>query len=123
MDTYDPMLDTPADVSTVPANFAASLEAIAPNITTLIDDTQAQGESWIDTLARLGTAIVATQQQRELLQVQVERARNGLPPLNASQYGMGVNVGVSPDTQKLIMWGGAALLAALVFVSVNRRRS
>jgi beta-phosphoglucomutase-like phosphatase (HAD superfamily) len=41
---------------------AASLEAIAPNITTLIDDTQTAGENWWDTLARLGTVIVATNQ-------------------------------------------------------------
>lgn len=56
--------------------------------------------------------------QKSLLDVQLQRAAQGLPPLNInpSQYGLTpqIGVGLSPQTQSLVMWGGIALLAALV---------
>ena len=93
------------------ADYAQSLEAIAPNITALTEENRQGDEPWYEALARLLPAIAATQQQRELLKVQTERAKQGLPPLDTSQYGVGVRVGLSEDSKQLLIYGGVALLA------------
>ncbi len=116
----------PADYSIVSAApdqaWTNSLETVAPNITTFVAEQRMQDESWIDALERILPVVVSTWQQKEILQVQVERAKNGLPPLDASQLAAGVNVGLSPDVKRMLMIGGAALLAALVYVATQRRR-
>jgi hypothetical protein len=43
----------------------------------------------------------------------------GQPPLNAGQYGLGVNVGLDPNTMKLVGFGVAVV--ALLFL-VKRKR-
>lgn len=108
-------------VETAPSPaYAASLEQIAPNIGSMIAEQQGTGESWLDSLTRLLPIIAATQQQRELLQIQVDRARQGLPPLDASQYSTGVRVGLDDSTKKLLV--GAAVGLGLLF-AFSRRRS
>lgn len=95
------------------AQWSASLEAVAPGVTGLVAENATPGESWVDTLGRLLPVIASTYQQKQLLDVQVERARNGLPPLNASQYAPGVAVGLNTDTQKLLIGIAVALLVGL----------
>lgn len=104
-------------------DYAQSLESIAPNITTLTEQNRQGDEPWYESLARLLPAIAATQQQRELLKVQTERARQGLPPLDVSQYGLGVRVGLSEDSKQLLIYGGVALLALVGFgvIKLGRR--
>lgn len=105
------------------AQYASSLETIAPNITGLVDETRTSNESWFETLARLIPSIVATDQQRKLLNLQVERARAGLPPLDTAQYGLGVKVGLSEDSKQLLIYGaaGLALLVLLGILHIGRR--
>ena len=90
----------------VPADYAATLEFIAPTITDKMERNAVVGEDWISNVSRLMTALAMTEQQRQLLAVQVERARQGLPPLDVSNYSAGanVNVGVSSDTKDLLTW-------------------
>jgi len=104
----------------VAPDYAAQLEMLAPTITEKIADTQTPGESWIDTLARILPSITAAWQQRELLNVQIERARAGLPPLDVSQYTPGVSVGLSQSTKDLVMYGGIAALAIWAFSAYRR---
>lgn len=99
--------------TTPPQDYAVSLETIAPNVTSLVDDNTQPGETWYEALARLLPALAATEQQRQLLQVQTERAKAGLPPLDTSQYGLGVKVGLSEDSKQLLIYGGVALLALI----------
>lgn len=115
--TFDPAtdLDRPEDTVYGDPAYADTLEQIAPTITAKISEQQQPGESWVDSLARLLPILAATDQQRSLLNVQVERARQGLPPLNMSQYAAGVNVGVSPDVKNLLIVGGLGMLAVLAF--------
>lgn len=110
MDSYD----------VLPANWMTSLETIAPGSVSLTQNAQATGEAWYESLARLLPTLAATYQQKQLLQIQVDRARQGLPPLNASQYGAGFNIGLSQDTQNMILIGGLALLG--VFLLTRKRR-
>ena len=95
-------------------NYAAVLEEIAPGINTKINQTQTANESWIDTLTKLASAVVMTAQQTQLIQLNIERARAGLPPVDIAQYsGIGVNVGLSASTRNLLIYGGIALVAVL----------
>lgn len=60
--------------------------------------------------------------QSELLRINMVRAQQGLAPITQSQIGSlspQVNFGVASETQKLIMWGGVALLAVML---LNGRR-
>lgn len=115
--TFDPAVDLVQPMPDVFSDpqYADTLEQIAPTITAKISEQQQPGESWADSLARLLPILAATEQQRELLNVQVERARQGLPPLNMSQYAAGVNVGISPDVKNLLIVGGIGLLAVMAF--------
>lgn len=93
--------------------YGVTLEKIAPGINQAIADSS-DGESWIDTLKKIVPALTMTAQQYQLMQLNIERAKQGLPPIDIATYsGVGVNVGLSPDTQKLIIYGGLALLVVL----------
>jgi len=113
--TFDPARDVMplSEVYPDATQYGAALDAIAPGVTTQIDRTQLAGESWTDTLQRILPALATTYQQHQLLQIQVDRAKAGLPPLDATQYAAGVQLGIAPGTQKLLMWGGAALAGLL----------
>jgi hypothetical protein len=76
----------------------------------------------LDVGAQLGTALLTFSQQSDINKINLERARQGLPPLDAAYTGVGVNVGLSPATQKLVIYGGLAALAFLIFNSVTRRK-
>lgn len=94
-------------------DYTVALEDVAPTITQKIAEQQQPGETWYQTLARALPIIATTAQQAQILRVQMDRASKGLPPLNASQYGVGVQIGLSSETKSMLMIGGAALLAVL----------
>jgi hypothetical protein len=98
------------------AQWAGGIETIAPGILDQARAIAVEGESWIDSIARAMGTVAMADYQRRLLNVQLERARQGLPPLESSQYGLGVNVGLNPQTALLI--GGVALVA---FLALRRR--
>jgi hypothetical protein len=82
----------------------------APEGTTLDD--------WIQ-IAKQGLNLIQTQQ---LNQLNIARARQGLPPIDTSRYtGTAVNVGLTPQTQQLIVYGGLALLAVLLINNLTKR--
>lgn len=102
------------------ANFKESFNEIAPGINTAVEQTATQGESYIDTLARIMSSLALTAQQVQLMRLNIERARAGQSPIDISAYsGIGVNVGLNAGTQSLVMWGGIALLAILAFKSAK----
>lgn len=77
--TFDPKLVSPDDSTPTPAQ-AASLEQIAPGIVGILAQTGVAGEDWCSNLTRTLPVITATTQQRQLLGMQVTRARAGLAP-------------------------------------------
>jgi hypothetical protein len=82
-----------------------------------IEKTQGDtGTDW----AGLVTSALTTLQTYQLNQINVERAKQGLPPINTSAYGTGVNVGLNPQTQQLVIYGGLALLAVLLIGSFTK---
>jgi len=75
-------------------------------------------DDWLQ-IAKQGLNLVQTQQ---LNQINVARARQGLPPIDTSRYtGTAVNLGLTPQTQSLIMYGGLALLAVLLINNLTKR--
>ena len=116
----DPSLVINSDLT---PTWTVALESIAPTITQKIATQQQRDEPWWDTWARIASSVVMANQQRQLMQINVDRAKRGEPPLDIAQYsGVGVNVGLSPQTQTLVTYGGIALLAFLVFNTLARRR-
>jgi hypothetical protein len=62
-------------------------------------------------------------QQRQLMQINVDRAKRGEPPLDIAQYtGVGVQVGVSQNTQQFLTYAGIAVLGFLLINTLARRR-
>jgi len=84
--------------------------------------TETASPDWLSTIRDLGTSYLSYEQQKTMQEINIERARQGLPPLNPANYGYGVNVGLSPDTQKLLIYGGVAVVAFLIFKEMNRGR-
>ena len=116
----DPTLVINSDLT---PTWTVALESIAPTITQKIATQQQRDEPWWETWSRIASSVVMAHQQRQLMQINVDRAKRGEPPLDIAQYsGVGVNVGLSPQTQTLVTYGGIALLAFLVFNTLARRR-
>lgn len=95
-------------------DYLRAVDQVAPGIVTQAERIQIPGESFVDSLSRAITTLAMADAQRQLLKVQIQRASQGLPPLNTSQYGVGanVNVGVSSDTQRMLLIGAGILAAA-----------
>lgn len=75
---------------------------------------------WIERAADIGKGLLAFEQQRQLLKVNAERAKQGLPPINtlAAQ----VQVGLAPDIKNLIVIGGLFLAGFFILNLLGKRR-
>lgn len=118
-DTYDPATNSFTE-SDIPAATAVQLEATAPGITAIVAQQQQPGQSWTDALKTALPIVAATYQQKQILDVQVQRAQQGLPPLDASQFAAGVNVGLSPQTLQYILLGAGGIALAL-FLGLHKK--
>lgn len=88
-------------------------------------DTNTGGSSISSFFSMLQQSIPAIMQasaQKQLMDVNLQRAQKGLPPLNAASYTPGVNVGLTSDTQKMVMYLGGAALGVLALNSLTRGR-
>lgn len=102
--------------------YGTSFDDIAPGINQRVQETAVAGEDYLTTLQRILSSLALTYQQQQLMALNIERAKRGQPPVDIAQYsGIGVNVGLNAGTQNLVIWGGAALLAAFVFSSLMKR--
>ena len=113
MDEVPQYYGTPAaeERGFIPEARSYGVETIAPGISDVAEAIRVQGEDWISAVSRAMGQVAMADYQRRLLNVQLERARQGLPPLDASQYGATVNV-QAPQLNYLLL-GGLALVALL----------
>lgn len=100
--------------STEDRGFVPAIETAAPGITEVANQIAVEGESIISAISRAMTMVAMTEYQRQILKAQLERARQGLPPLQPSEYAPAVNVGLSPQTRNLLIYGGLALVAVML---------
>ena len=100
-----------------------AIGSFAPNATNIIAQNQSPGESWADTAQKIFSALVMSEQQRQLMQLNIERAKQGLPPIDIARYsGVGVNVGLSQGTQQLVTYALLAGGALLLLNTLMKRR-
>jgi hypothetical protein len=98
-----------------------AIESFAPNATSIIAQNQTPGEPWYETAQKILTGLVMTQQQRQLMELNIERARQGLPPIDINAYsGVGVNVVLSQGTQQLVTYALIGLGAILLLNAYRR---
>lgn len=118
--------ESEVDAGNVPAGMTReqylAVESFAPNASLIISQNQTQGESWTDTAQKILTGLVMTEQQRQLMQLNIERAKQGLPPIDINRYsGVGVNVGLSQGTEKLVLYLALGAGAFLLINSLMKR--
>ena len=107
--------DTGQLVRSTAPSWQVGLDSIAPNLSNTVTQNTQVDEPWWVSAQKVMTALIMTDQQRRLLNVQIDRAQKGLPPLDLTNYtGVGVRVGIAPQTQQLLIYGGLALLAVLL---------
>lgn len=99
-----------------------AIGTFAPNATQLIAQNQIPNEPWYVTAQKLLTTLAMTEQQRQLMRLNIERARLGQPPIDINSYsGLGVNVGLSQGTQNLVMYLALGAGALILLNSLMRR--
>jgi len=111
------------DLSTfsMPATFKVALDDAAPGVSTAVAQAQKPGEAWTDTLVRILPNLTMGVQQLQLMQINVDRARKGLPPIDAQAYsGAYVNVGLDPNTQRLVTYAGLGILALFLLNRMSK---
>jgi hypothetical protein len=77
------------------------------------------------TVVQAGATILPLIQQQKVLKLQLERAKQGLPPLDVGAYidpNQGVNVGLTPATQKTLLWLGGGVVGAYLLTRLLGRR-
>jgi hypothetical protein len=118
MATYDPTPNRFPNFD--PNNDLAVIEQELPGISQIVADQNKPGETWFQTAERALTGLAATYYQTQILQTNIERAKQGLPPLSGTDLpATTVAVGLSRDTQNLLLILGGGLLLGLLLL---RRR-
>jgi hypothetical protein len=82
-------------------------------------------DQFIQSVTRAAAVLLPLSQQQKVLNLQLQRAKAGLPPLNVGAYidqNSGINVGVTPATQKTLLYLGGGLAAAWVLTRFLKHR-
>lgn len=75
----------------------------------------------IDFFKQVGPAYISTQQAKQCLDINADRARNGLAPIDCANSGLApqVSVGISPDI-KTLAYVGLGILGVWLFTRKGR---
>lgn len=102
-------------IAWVQKNYPALYDAAVRRVGTTPPNLGAE-ESWLDKITNAFTAIapeyLRAKAQKDLLEVQLDRARAGLPPLDSTQYAPAVQVSVDPASVRESIATGAQTLGA-----------
>ncbi len=69
---------------------------------------------WYTQLINLAEGALTVDQQQKLNNINIQRAAQGLPAIDASQYASGVQVGITSSTQNTLLMAAGILAAALI---------
>lgn len=91
------------------------------------DWAKAYLEPLVQGVRDVGVAAMAYQTQKDINEINLERVRRGQSPLpqsyvSAMQPQMGVNVGLSPQTKNLLIFGGLGLAAVYLISQMGGAR-
>jgi len=94
--------------------YAQTAEEVAPGILDVVASIRVAGESFIDALARARAQVALSDAQSDLLALNIDRARQGLPPISPQSYitGTPTNQSISANTVWLAVLGLGALILA-----------
>lgn len=122
---FRPSTLTPGSIVEVPPSAATS------PATTFQTATPPKKTGWLDNLLNLAPQMfmgyTQISMQKQIAKVNLERLKQGLPPLSAAQTEAysprpGVSVGLSPATRNLLMYGGLGLGAILLFGIMTKKK-
>jgi hypothetical protein len=110
---------------TSPSSYFAGLGQTTDDSGTT-DSSTTSTPSWLQNLVTGFTQYKLNQQQidqiNQINQVNIQRAAQGLPPLPVPTFSPGINVGLTSDTQTLLLYGGLGVAALWIFSTMMRRR-
>ena len=75
---------------------------------------------WYTQLIQLAEGALTVDQQQKLNNLNIQRAAQGLPAIDASQYASGVQVGLAASTQNTLLIGVGILAVALIIPKLLR---
>jgi len=86
----------------------------------VVADQGTDYKTWIERAKEAANAVLAVEQQRQLLKINAERAKLGQPPI--STLAAQVQVGLAPDIKNLIVIGGLFLAGFFILNLLGKRR-
>lgn len=92
-------------------NYASAFDESAPGIVQIAQSIQTAGESLINAISRARMQVAMTDYQAEMLELNLQRARAGQPPISASQYSGG-NASIDSKTVMLGLLAIGGLILA-----------
>lgn len=72
------------------------------------------GKAFSDFVNQVLGPLAGAYQQKKLIDLNIKRAEQGLPPINAEQMAPTVNVGIAPSLQTGLLIAGAVVLGVLL---------
>jgi hypothetical protein len=106
----------------MPNDYQTVFNQAGPGVVDAIKQAQNPGEKWTDTFVKIATNLGLGVQQYQLMNLNVQRARQGLPPIDVASYsGAGVNVGLSAGTQQLVTYAGLALIGLVLLNMATKK--
>jgi len=86
----------------------------------VVADQGTDYKTWIERAKEAANAVLAVEQQRQLLKINAERAKLGQPPI--STLAAQVQVGLAPDIKNLLVIGGLFLAGFFILNLLGKRR-
>ncbi len=110
---------------------AGAVAGSAPAVDMSVPIDTSSGGNWWDrllnaipsTVSTIGNALPALGQayfQTQAMKINLDRAKQGLPPINTAAYAPGINVGVTPQTRNMLMYGAIGLAAVFVIMQLTK---
>lgn len=126
--TGDVVGDT-GDVSSLPVDYSAGiasgqyyvLTSTGASSPATLPGSTAQPSSFLSSLVSALPSVSSFLTAQQLAQVNVQRAKQGLPALQTSQYAPQVGVNVAPATMNTLLIGAIAVAGILVFLGKKKR--
>jgi len=101
--------------------FAAYSNTQQPATATVPTTTQATDQA-TGVIPGIMSSLVSVWQQKKIADINTERLKQGLPPLDTGAISPQVNVGLDPKLRTALLVGGAGALGLLAFVVFRRKR-
>lgn len=87
-----------------------------------VADNQSWWDKFISGVQTLAPTYAQFQLSKDLYSLNMQRAKQGLPPVDASAISPQVRVGLTPETRFMVIGMGAVALIAVLALARRRRR-